>query len=84
MAAATIIEQVNNWAHSTHMEIVTLTLSNAETYVSKKFKTILAAIASGNEDIDAHINITFSGSTATVNYAGQTDKKITLVLWGIQ
>ena len=84
MAAATIVEQVNNWAHSTYMEVVTLTLTDGETYVSKKFKTILAAVATGNADDDAELNVTFSGATATLNWAGVTDKAVTLVLWGIQ
>ena len=84
MAAATIIEQVNNWAHSTYMEVVTLTVSNAETYTSKKFKTILAAIATANADDNAELNVTFSGQVATLNWASVTDKAVTLVLWGIQ
>ena len=84
MAAATIIEQINNWAHTPDQEEVTLTVSDGETYVSKKFKTILAAHATGNEDIDAHLNVTYTGATATINYAGQTDKKVTLTLKGIQ
>ena len=83
MAAATIIDRVNEWFHMPGMEVVTLTVTNAETFVSK-FGTIRAAVVTGNEDIDAHINVTFSGATATINYAGQTDKKVTLVLWGEQ
>ena len=84
MAAATIVEQVNNWNHTPGMEVVTLTLSDGETYVSKKFKTILAAIATANADDDAELNVTFSGQTATLNWASVTDKAVTLVLWGIQ
>ena len=67
MAAATIIDQVNEWFHMPGMEVVTLTLSDGETYVSKKFKTILAAIATANADDDAELNVTFSGQTATLN-----------------
>ena len=84
MAAADIIEEVNNWSHDTGEETVTLTVSDGETYISRKFKTILSAQATGNENVDAHLNATFSGQTATINYAGQTDKKITLTLKGIQ
>jgi len=63
-------------------EVVTLEVTDGETFKSRKFTTILAATASGNEDIDAHINVTFSGQTATINYAAQTDKDITLTLYG--
>ncbi len=82
MVAATVTTKVYNWCHNPNMEVVVLTASDGETYVSTKFKTILGAIASGNEDQDAHINVTYSGSTATVNYAGMTDKLVTLVLFG--
>ena len=84
MAAATIIDQVNEWFHMPGMEVVTLTLSDGETYTSKKFKTILAAVATGNADDDAELNVTFSGQVATLNWASVTDKAVTLVLWGIQ
>ena len=84
MADATIIDQVNDWAHSPDTEIVTLTVSDGETYVSKKFSTILAAVSTGNADDDAELNVTFTGATATLNWAGVTDKAVTLVLWGIQ
>jgi len=64
-------------------EVVVLTVSNAETYLSRKFSTINAASIKGNADNDAHINVTFSGQTATINYAGMTDQLVTLSLWGI-
>ena len=84
MAAATIIDQVNEWAHMPMQEIVTLTVSDGETYTSRKFATIRAAIATGNADDDAALNVTFTGQIATINWAGVTDKKVTLVLWGEQ
>jgi len=84
MAAATIINQINNWAHMPGMEVVTLTVSDGETYVSKKFKTILAAIATANADDDAELNVTFTGQTATINWASVTDKAATIALWGVQ
>jgi len=64
-------------------EVVVLTVSNAETYSTRKFSTINAASIKGNADNDAHINVTFSGQTATINYAGMTDQLVTLTLWGI-
>jgi len=80
MAAATITRTIQTADPTT--EVVVLTVTNAETYVSKKFGTIVAATICGNEDVDAHINVTYSGQTATIQYAGQTDKLVTLQLWG--
>lgn len=84
MADATIIEQTNEWSHTPGEESVTLTVSDGETYQSKKFKTILYAQVSANADDDAALNVTFSGSTATINWAGVTDKALSLTLKGIQ
>lgn len=80
MTAATVTRRFETQAIG--VEVVQLTLTDGETYVSRKFATILAAVVSGNEDNDAHINVTFSDGTATVNYASQTDEKVTLVLYG--
>ena len=83
MAAATIVDRVNEWFHMPGMEVVTLTVSDGETFVSK-FGTIKAATGTANADDDAELNVTFSGATATINWAGVTDKKATIVLWGEQ
>ena len=80
MTAATITREVQTADPA--CEVVVLTVSNGETYVSQKFGTIVAAAVCGNEDVDAHINVTYSGQTATIQYAGQTDKLVTLQLWG--
>ena len=80
MTAATITRRLE--LNQPTEEVVVLEVSDGETYVSKKFGTILAAIATGNTDVDADLNVTFSASTATVNWAGQTDKALTLVLYG--
>jgi len=82
MAAATITTKVYDWVHHPNIEVVQLTVTDGETYTSTKFKTLLAAIATGNANNDAHINVTISGQTATINYAGQTDQLVTLVLFG--
>lgn len=84
MTAATITTKAYEYDHDPGKETVVLTVTNAETYTSVKFKTITAAQATGNEDVDAHLNVTFSGQTATINYDGQTDKLVTLTLWGIK
>lgn len=80
MTAATVTKRLE--LHNPNIEAVQLTLTDGETYISRKFGTILGAVVSGNEDNDAHINVTFSSRTATVNYAGQTDELVTLVLFG--
>jgi len=84
MAAATITEVLNEWAHTPYIEIVQLTASDGETYASKKFQTILGAIATSNDDNDADLQVTLSGSIATIRYDGQTDKLVTLMLFGRQ
>ena len=84
MAAADVKDKVYEYAHTPHMEIVTLTASDGETYVSTKFKTILAALATGNEDDDAELNVTYSRQQATINWASVTDKLMTLQLFGIK
>lgn len=80
MTAATITNRLENNDPTT--EVVQLTATDGETYISRKFGSIDAAIATGNSDVDADLNVTFSGATATINYVGQTDKLVTLVLWG--
>lgn len=82
MAAATVTRDLTDQVHDPNKEVVVLTASDGETYQSKIFSTILAAQVTGNEDVDAHLNVTYSGQTATINYAGQTDKLVTLTLYG--
>jgi len=82
MAAATVTRVIEN-AKSVS-ETVVLTLTDGETYLSRKFTNIRAASVKGNANNDAHINVTYSGITATVNYAGMTDQLVTLTLWGAQ
>jgi hypothetical protein len=82
MAAAQVLYKVYNYDHTPGQETVVLTATDGETYTSKKFKTILGAHVTSNYNADAHINATFSGQTATINWAGQTDKTCTLTLYG--
>ena len=81
MPVATILSGPEE-PHIPGMELVQLEVTDGETYMSQRFKTITKALASGNQDNDAHINVTFSGQTATINYAAQTDQKVTLALFG--
>jgi hypothetical protein len=62
-------------------EIVQLDASDGETYTTK-LGTILNVQATGNEDVDAHLNATWSSRTITINYAGQTDKLVSLIITG--
>jgi len=82
MAAATILKRIYNFFHAPGAEAVSLTATDGETYTSKKFSTLLGAIVCSNYDTDSHINVTISGAVATINWAGQTDKNCTLLLFG--
>lgn len=80
MAAATVTRYLD--INDPTMEVVVLEVSDGETYVSKKFGTILGAIATANSDSDAELNVTYSGATATINFASVTDGSACLVLFG--
>lgn len=82
MTAATVTSIFD--MHHPQIEVVQLTASDGETYTSKKFKYVTHAVATGNENVDAHLNAVTTGTTnvVTINYASQTDKKVTLVLFG--
>lgn len=80
MAEATVTEYFR--IQNPQMEVVKLTASDGETFTSRKFSTISAATVSANSDVDAHLNVTFTSGTATINWASQTDKVCTLVLYG--
>ena len=83
MAAADIaVKGMDEYVNLPGVEVAVLTASDGETYVSKKFNTILGAIATSNSNNDADLQVTFSSQTATIHYAGQTDKTVTLVLFG--
>ena len=78
MAAATIVEKFQGVLAE---EVVTLTCSDGETYVSSLSKP-LAAFATANADNDGEINCTISGRTITINAAGMTDVLIALLIKG--
>jgi hypothetical protein len=80
MADATITRKIQTADPS--YEVVVLTATDGETYTSRKFNSIKAAQATGNEDVDAYLNVTYSGAVVTINYDGQTDKLVTLQIWG--
>ena len=82
MAAATILQDIREYCNVPGIEVVRLEVSDGETYQSKKFSSIMGAVATLNEDVDADTNVTFSGKTATLNIAGITDRDVTLILFG--
>lgn len=62
-------------------ELVLLTVTDGETYVSKLSKP-LAAFATTQADNDGEVNCTISGRTITINAAGMTDVLIALLVKG--
>ena len=80
MVSATVNEYIET--ANPNKEIVTLTVIDGYTYTARKFDTIKAAVACKNSDDDAHINVTYSGGVATINYASGTADAVTLFLWG--
>ena len=82
MALVDVSTKVYEFAHSPNMEVVVIDASEGEEYKSVKFKTILAASLTLNEDSDGYVIATFSGQTATIHSTSGADKTMTLVLWG--
>lgn len=82
MTAATVTRY--DEVHDPMVEVVLLEASDGETYVSRKFSTVLQVLATAQVDDDGEINATISGRTVTINAAGMTDKAITLQLRGLR
>ena len=83
MAAATVTERLE--VHDPVTEVVILTISDGETYVSKKFGTVNAVNFSFNEDMTTLAVVpgfAISGATLTFHCTGVTDKKVCVTLYG--
>lgn len=83
MTEATVTTRLN--VNSPLKEVVVLTFTNEETYVSKKFGKVIAVQATLNEDTDAltfPVSCVISGGTVTIYCDGVTDKKVCLTLYG--
>lgn len=80
MTAATVTAYIETGLPS--IEVVYLTYTDQYTYTSRKFKTILGAIATTNEDAQNDIQVAISGQTATLHCAGASGNVCTLVLFG--
>lgn len=83
MTAATITSLLE--VNDPTVEVVILTASDAETYVSKKFGTVRGVQATIMEDAGAlslPLSCDVSGGTVTINCTGLTDLKVCLTLYG--
>ena len=83
MVAATVTTRLD--VNSPTEEVVVLTATDTNTYVSKKFSTVTAVQATLMEDTGAlsiPLSCGISSSTVTINCAGLSSKKVCLTLHG--
>lgn len=83
MTAATITDRVE--VNDPIKEVVILTFTDGETYVSRKFATVVAVQATLTEDTGSltyPVSCAISGGTVTMHCEGVTDKLVCLVLYG--
>ena len=83
MTAATVTTRldVNNPVE----EVVVLTASDTNNYVSKKFGKVTAAQATLMEDtttLSIPLSLGISGTTVTINCTGLSSQKVCLTLYG--
>ena len=83
MAAATVTTRLD--VNDPVKEVVVLTFTDGETYVSKKFGSVDSVQATLNEDtltLTYPVSCAISGGTVTIHCEGVTDKKVCLTLYG--
>jgi hypothetical protein len=83
MAVATLTDTIET--REPDREVVVLTISDAETYTSKKFATVRAVNFSFNEDMGTLAVVpgfAISGDTLTFHCTGVTDKLVCVELIG--
>jgi len=83
MTAATITSQLE--VNDPVTEVVILTASDTETYLSRKFSTILGVQATIMEDaatLSLPLSCGISGGTVTINCTGLTDLLVCLTIYG--
>lgn len=83
MTAATITDRLD--VNDTTKEVVVLTASDGETYVSRKFSTVQGAQVTLNQDtttLTYPVSLAISGATVTLHCEGVSDKKMCLILFG--
>lgn len=83
MTAATVTTRLE--VNDPTKEIVVLTASDTNTYVSKKFGTVLGVQATIMEDagsLTIPLSCGVSGGTVTINCTGLSSLKVCLTLYG--
>lgn len=87
MTAATVTERLET--NDPTVEVVIVTASDNETYVSKKFGSVSAVSATLMEDaglLSVPVSCSISSATVTMHCSGTStvldDKKVCLVLYG--
>ena len=82
MALATITKYIEVALPS--IEVVVLTVSDGETYKSRKIGVVTGALGCANTDSDAELNVVPSGTDGviTINWASVTDGVATIILFG--
>jgi len=87
MTEATVTTRLN--VNSPIKEVVVLTASDTNTYISKKFGSVTAVQATLNEDtttLDVPVSCAISGGTVTLHCSGAStilaSKKVCLTLYG--
>lgn len=83
MTAATITERLD--VNDPTVEVVILTVTDGETYTSKKFAKLLGAQATLMEDatsLTIPLSVAISAAVATIHCTGLSDLKVCLTLRG--
>ena len=83
MTAATITDQLE--INDPTKEVVVLTITDGETFSSKKFASVRAVNFAFNEDMATLAVVpgfAISGNTITFHCTGVTDKKVCVTLYG--
>ncbi len=83
MAAATVTDRLET--NDPTVEVVVLTASDTNTYVSKKFATVRGVQATIMEDtatLSIPLSLDVSGGTVTINCTGLSSDKVCLTLYG--
>ncbi len=84
MVAATITQRLNDYSHDPGKEVVLVTASDSDFYISEKFGIVLAAGAQIAENDPRSIATAVSGATVTIHSSGLSSKKVLLTLYGIK
>jgi len=83
MTAATVTARLE--VNDPTVEVVVVTASDTETYVSKKFgvvRAVQATIMEDAETLSIPLSCDVSGATVTINATGLSDLKVCLTLYG--